>query len=98
MRRRNSGSTRHAEHTSRLRNFNSISGRARRRFGADLSFAGEPGLLLAGLGQDAAAFDRETCWAVLDHLKNPVGVDVGDPGYGGGDFRCETGGFVLWMP
>src|SRR5882757_4181163 len=59
-----------------------------------LSCPGDPRLLLAGLGQDAAAFDSATRGAVLDHHHYPVGVDVGDPRHGGCDFRCETGCFV----
>src|ERR1700749_4645196 len=61
------------------------------------SFAREPGLLLARLGQDAAALYRETRRAVLDHHQHSVGVDVDDPRHGGSDFRCETAGFVLRM-
>jgi hypothetical protein len=57
------------------------------------SFCGEPGLLLAGLGQDATAFDREAGWAGLDHHKHPVRGDVGDPGHGDRYFGCETGCF-----
>jgi hypothetical protein len=68
-----------------------------RMFGVGKSFAGDPRLLLPGLGQDAAPFDRATRGTVLDHHQNPVGVDVGDPRHRGCDFRCETGGFVFRM-
>src|SRR5882757_833657 len=39
-----------------------------------LSCPGDPGLLLPGLGKEAAAFDSATRGAVLDHHHYPVGV------------------------
>jgi hypothetical protein len=37
------------------------------------SAARDPGLFLAGLGQDAPALDGETGWAAYEYHQNPLG-------------------------
>jgi hypothetical protein len=61
------------------------------------SAAGDPGCFLAGLGQDAPAFNSETGRAGLKDYEYPLGGDARYPGYRSGDFGCKACGLSFWV-
>jgi hypothetical protein len=61
------------------------------------SAAGDPGCFLAGLGQNAPAFNSETSRAALKDYEYPLGGDPRYPSYGSRDFGSKTCGIGFWV-
>jgi hypothetical protein len=61
------------------------------------SAASDPGCFLAGLGQDAPAFNSETGRTALKDDEYPLGGNARYPGYSGGDFGGKACGLGFWV-